>query len=60
MNGRKIISRFRFTLHTIKAPRDHGNVNEEKINIKCTMDNFSWCKEHTTMLTYEPGSMPLR
>jgi hypothetical protein len=50
MNGRKIISRFKFTLHKIKAPRDHGNVNGEKINIKCNMDNVSWSN----------GSMPLR
>jgi hypothetical protein len=60
MNGRKISSGFRFTLHNIKAPRDHGNVNGEKINIKCTMDNVSWPNEHTTMLTFELGSMPLR
>jgi hypothetical protein len=30
MNGRKIILGFKFTLHKIKAPRDHGHVNGEK------------------------------
>jgi hypothetical protein len=39
MIERKTIKRFKFTLHNIEGPSDHGNVNGYKINIKCIMDN---------------------
>jgi hypothetical protein len=41
MIGRKAILRFKFILQKTNEPKDQGDVNERKIEIKCNMNNVS-------------------
>lgn len=45
MIGRKAILRFKFILQKPNEPKDQGDVNEWKIEIKCNMNNVSWFNE---------------